>query len=228
MNFRYFLRTSVQSKIHFLFSRNQHQNTKSSYDNTCECKNCPCKNYKSKRLQSSKDGIPQNAIVFQLPKYRDPKSDTYSHTVYKKEFCSRTLMRQHAALAQKKASQRPKAPPVLEQEIFACKTTTATDYRWYRCKEVAACKPKFPRTKRKEEFYFQPGEYSCSAKFPQQSLSHDDYSPKVPIVSDYRRFVQDCDLPPFEGISCYKRDYDAPPVDAYSKNRVPRKRAIFD
>lgn len=137
-------------------------------------------------------------------------------------------MKQHAALAQKKASQRTKPPPVLEQERFAFKATTATEYRRYQGREVATCKPKFPRTKRKDDFYFQPGEYSSSAKFPQQSVSHDDYIPKVLMVSDYRRFVQDCDLPPFEGISCYERDYDAPPVGAYSKNRVPRKRAIFD
>lgn len=137
-------------------------------------------------------------------------------------------MKQHVALAQKKASQRPKKPPALEQERFACKTTAATDYLWYHCKEVISCKPKFPRVKRKEDFYFRPGEYSCAAKFPQQSISHDDYSPKKPIMSDYRRLVQDCDLPPFEGMSCYKRDYDAPPADAYTKNRVSRKRAIFN
>lgn len=85
----------------------------------------------------------------------------------------------------------------------------------------------FPRIKRKEDFYFEPGEYSCSAKFPQKSVSHDDYSPKVPIAADYRRFVQDCELPPFEGISCYKRSYDAPPLEAYSNSRVLKKRTIF-
>ena len=166
--------------------------------------------------------------MFQLPKYREPKSDTYSHTVYKKEYCNRTLIKQHIALAQKKASQRPKPPPVLEEERFVSKTTTASDYRRYHNKDIVSCKAKFPRNKRKEDFYFRPGEYSCSAKFTQQSVSHDDYCPKVPIASGYQKFERDCHLPLFEGISCYKRDYNVPPPEAYSKNRIPRKRTIFD
>lgn len=196
----------------------------------CGCKSCACQCYGLKRQEAGSENIPPNAIVFELPKFREPNIDTYSHTVYMKEMCNRPLMKQHVNLAQKRKTPRRKKPPVVEQERFSTKTTAKSDFRRYNPREAAACKAQFPRTKRKEDFYFSPGEYSCESKFPTHPFSHYDYAPKLQIPSFRRIGKKECDdLPPFKGASCYVRDYTAPPLDAYlTVSRKPRKKGIFN
>ncbi|XP_035220811.1 uncharacterized protein LOC118193781 [Stegodyphus dumicola] len=194
----------------------------------CNCDNCPCRRGSNKRLLHHKKETSPGCIAFQLPRYKEPVSDTYSHSVYKKEFCNKTLIRQLKEAAHLKAGQRHQPlPPRLENERFTFKTMTETDYRRYTLREEAACKAKFPRNKRKEDFYYKPGEYVNEKKFSAQSLSHEDYCPKKPIPTYYRP-EQDCILPPFEGASCYFTDYKPHHPSAYMQSRKYKKRVKFD
>lgn len=139
-------------------------------------------------------------------------------------------MRQHEILAQKKASQRPPQPHVYpEQKRFDYKSTTESDYRGYNSRDSAPCKASFPRTKRKDGFFFKPGEYSCGATFPQRSVEHQSYQPRMPIPSmSSKKPVRGCDVPPFEGMSSYHRDFRPPPIEAYAVPRRARRTAVFN
>lgn len=193
----------------------------------CFCESCSCRNL-DKKHREPKKATPKNAVVFQLPKYREQKSDTYSHSVYRKDMCNRYLIKQHAALAQKKATHRPKKPPIVEKERFTYKTIAKTDYHWYNSKELAASKAKYARTKRKDDSYLNPGDFRTTAKFLSLSVSHDNYSAKDRIPSTYKKDTRNIAYFPFERFSCYNMDYKLPSRDAYCQNRRPRKRVLFD
>jgi len=143
--------------------------------------------------------------------------------VYKKEYCNKALIKQLKNMAQKKVLHYPKDQPRVEPERFACKTLTETDYRRYNLRETALCKAKFPKMKRKEDFYYKRGEYTCGIPLPKTSISHQEYSPKNRIPSFSAKNEKDFDIPPFEGMSCYRRDFEVPNPCVYPKRKALKR-----